>query len=329
MSGHPIIVFGGSAGGIDALRQIVKAIPPTISASVLVVVHLYPKGQNYLPSILAREGRIPAHLAIDGCPIRPNHIYVAPSDTHLLVEDGYLRLSKAAKENGSRPAIDPLFRSVAQNYGSQAVGIILSGLLDDGTSGLHAIKRAGGIAVIQDPQDAAFPDMPQNAQKYVDVDYCVPASKIGPLLTKLTERIRSRAKAKKKSRKESEMKTPIKPAPVGRPAYLSCPICNGTLNEVEDGKIFRFQCYMGHRLSPQALLEQQGESLERTLWVAFRALEDRLSLLRRVAKSPRSLPRVSSELKDRIKDTEKHVEILGRLLQVKLETNPKSKKISS
>lgn len=183
-----IIVIGASAGGFDALKRLVAGLPSDLDAAIFIVWHMAPTAFGILPKVLNKENTLFATQAIDYEPIKRNHIYVAPPDRHLLIEKGYVRVTNGPKENRFRPAVDPLFRSAAYAYGPQVIGIILSGALDDGTAGLWAIKERGGLAIVQDPKDAEVPSMPQNAISSVEVDYQVPISEMGSLLTKLCER---------------------------------------------------------------------------------------------------------------------------------------------
>jgi len=191
--GRDIIVIGASAGGVQALCDVVEVLPPGLPAAVLVVLHLSPHGRSVLPSILARSSCLPAMHPSDGEKLQPGRIYVAPPDRHLALDDGRVRLTRNASENGHRPAIDVLFRSAARAYGSRVVGVVLTGNLDDGTAGLAAIKLCGGVAVVQDPREADYPAMPENAIANVDVDHVLPVAEIGPLLDRLLREPRSAA----------------------------------------------------------------------------------------------------------------------------------------
>jgi two-component system chemotaxis response regulator CheB len=189
-----LVVIGTSAGGIEALRAIAAALPADFPAAIAIVMHLSPQSPGILDDILNRAGPLRADVARGGERLQPGHIYVAPADAHLLVEPGRLRLTRGPKENRFRPAIDPLFRTAAQVYGPAAVGVILTGNLDDGTAGLWAIKKLGGTTVVQDPADAMFPAMPESAVRHVEIDHVVPLAAIAPLLVRLTT---SRSPAKR------------------------------------------------------------------------------------------------------------------------------------
>lgn len=184
--GYDIIAIGGSAGSVAALVQVVQGFPPDLPAAVFVVVHSSPHFPSLLPEILQRSGPLPAVHPEDGAPIEPGRIYVAPPDRHLLVKREYMRVVFGPKENRFRPAIDPLFRTAAQAYGKRVIGIVLSGLLSDGTAGLIEIKQRGGMAIVQDPQEAAVPCMPQSAIKHVAVDHILFSADMARVLFELS-----------------------------------------------------------------------------------------------------------------------------------------------
>lgn len=186
MEKRNIIVIGASAGGFEAFKKIVQDLPPDLDASIFIVWHMSPDIRGILPEVLNKLNKIDAAHAYDQEPIKPNRIYVAPPDHHLLIEEGRVRVTRGPKENRFRPAVDPLFRSAAYTYGSRVIGVVLSGALDDGTAGLWRIKNNGGIAVVQDPADADVSSMPENALREVHVDYCVPVADLGGLLAKLS-----------------------------------------------------------------------------------------------------------------------------------------------
>lgn len=231
-----IIAIGASAGGVETLRTVVERLPAKLIAAVFAVVHVHPGANSMLPQVLARRAQVPVSHAKDGETIRPGHIYVAPPDHHLLVNEGHVRLSRGPRENGVRPAIDALFRSAAVCCGPRVVGVVLTGMLNDGTAGLMAIKRCGGLAVVQDPADALFPPMPQSALEHVEVDHCVPAADIGPLLGRVAGQPANDAPAAPDALTvetriaEGE---PLNVATTGLalPSTYSCPDCGGVLNE--------------------------------------------------------------------------------------------------
>ena len=185
MPGRDIVVVGFSAGGMDPLMQLVAVLPPDFPASIFVVHHFPAQSVSALPSILNRAGPLHASQPPDGERIRPGRIYAARPNRHLLLWDGRIRLTIGPREHGHRPAIDPLFRSAARSYGPRVIGVILSGTLDDGTAGLLAVKGAGGVAVVQDPAQAAYPGMPASAIQHVPVDHVVLPSQLGTLVDRL------------------------------------------------------------------------------------------------------------------------------------------------
>jgi len=279
---------------VEALADLAASLPIDLSAAVFVVLHLPATGTSALPEILGRHGPLPAAHVKDGEPIRPGRIYVAPPDHHVLVRTGHVHLSRGPRENGHRPAIDPLFRSAAREYATRVVGVVLSGALDDGTAGLLAIKSRGGVAVVQEPTDALYPGMPGSALEQVQVDHVVAAASMGELLARLIADL---------------AEPPPDPAPTGmgvevemegfsleafegnhpgRPSGFSCPDCSGVLWQIRDGGLERYRCRVGHAWSPESLLTQQSEALEAALWVALRSLEERAALAR-AGPPPRAL----------------------------------------
>jgi len=180
-----MIAIGASAGGVEALITVMRALPRNIPAAVFVVLHIPAQSPSLLPEILNRAGTLPTEHPENGAQVSYGHAYIAPPDHHLTVEQGHIRIVRGPKENRHRPAIDPLFRSLAYTYGPRTVGVVLTGSLDDGTAGLLAIKQRGGIAVVQDPDEALYPSMPLSALEHVAVDYTLPLSEIGPLLIRL------------------------------------------------------------------------------------------------------------------------------------------------
>jgi two-component system chemotaxis response regulator CheB len=319
--GPTLIVVGASAGGVETLTRLVKDLPADLPAAIVIVLHVPPSGTSVLPAILNRHGSLPAEPARHGATLEPGHIYVAPPDNHVLVEDGTLSLDRGPKQNGHRPAVDPLFESAARLTGRRVVGVILSGTLDDGVVGLGRIKLHGGLTVVQDPEDALYPSMPANALDRVDVDHVVPLSDMAGLLAELVSNAPVPDPAPAPLRTAPPMRgggeLDAGPSmPEGHAAGLSCPDCGGTLWSVGDGSVQRFRCRIGHVYSEQSLLEEQGKSLEMALWTALRALEERAALLHRMARraresgqqrSARSFGEHARELEDRAETIRLHV----------------------
>lgn len=288
---HDIFVAGASAGGVEALTHLVRALPADFAGTLFIVLHVPAESPSLLTQILGRAGALPTSHPKDGERIARGHIYVAPPDNHLLLERGYMRVVRGPKENRHRPAIDPLFRSAARSYGTRTVGIVLSGMLDDGTAGLLAIKRRGGLAIVQRPSEALYPSMPQSALNHVQVDYCLSLAEIGPLLVSLAREPGEEreaglsAEALEKEVWSAEMETDAsnEQEHVGQPSVFSCPECGGVLWEIKDGNFLRFRCRVGHALSAESVLAEQMEAIDKALWNAFKTLEEQVSLTRRLA----------------------------------------------
>lgn len=292
-----IIVVGTSAGGIEALRELVGQLPAGLAASVFVTLHVAPYSLGILPEILERAGPLPAANAKDWEQIERGRIYVAPPDYHLIVEPtGHVRVSRGPRENRFRPAIDPLFRSAAHAYGPRVVGLIMTGWLDDGTAGLWAVKERGGTAVVQHPEDAFAPAMPLNAIKQVEVDHIVPLREIGPLLVRLTETPADEEGAYPVSDKlETEVKIAREDNALesgimewGAPSVYACPECHGVLLQLKEGNGLRYRCHTGHAYSADSLLAELTEKTEESLWSAIRALEENVLFLRHLAEHHRA-----------------------------------------
>ncbi|WP_431921298.1 chemotaxis protein CheB [Amycolatopsis tucumanensis] len=289
-----IVVVGASAGGVEALRAFVGGLPADLSAAVLVVLHLPPGGASALPAILSRSGSLPAVAARSGEPLRHGRIYVAPPDHHLLVEDGACRLSRGPTENGYRPAIDALFRSAALAHGPAVIGVVLSGSLDDGSAGLDTIKSRGGLAIVQDPEDAIYPAMPENAMARVSPDHVVPAVEIGRVLAdRVREPVEVRDDEPVPLIQETEARIARSDGPanavslevldVSEPSGLACPDCQGVLFSL-DKEGTRYRCRVGHAWTAKALFQQQSRDIEQALWAALRALEEKRDLAGRMTR---------------------------------------------
>jgi two-component system chemotaxis response regulator CheB len=255
-------------------------------------MHVAPDSPAILHEILAREGDLPALSARDWEEIRMGHIYVAPPDRHLILDpSGYTRLTKGPKENRFRPAVDPLFRSAARAFGPRVVGVVLTGGLDDGTAGLLAIKQRGGLAVVQDPDDALAPSMPLNAMRHIAVDYCLPLVEVAPLLARLSSKPAEEEGAYPVS---EELDIEVKIAQedkaldagvmkLGELSPFTCPECHGTLLQMKEGNFLRFRCHTGHAFSASSLLAELTDNVEDTLWTAVRSLQESTMLMRHLA----------------------------------------------
>ena len=289
MSTHDIIAIGGSTGALNALKRIFTDLPADLPAAVFVVMHIASDSGHMLADILDAAGPTAVKMAAEGDIIENGRAYVAPAGRHLLVDNGKIRLGHGPRENMVRPAVDPLFRSAALSYGPRVIGVILSGMLDDGAAGLAAVKRCGGLAIVQDPADAQADDMPLNALDACAVDYRAPASKLAQMLVKLT----------------NEQAPPPLPVPgdlalevqiaagwpsttemiaeIANPVALSCPTCSGVLSEIAEPSRLRFRCQIGHAYTADALDKEQEAAVAEAVGVALRILEERHTLLVKMA----------------------------------------------
>ncbi|MCW2991547.1 MAG: CheB methylesterase [Solirubrobacterales bacterium] len=275
-----IVVMGASAGGVDALSDVVRGLPADFPAAVLVVLHISASSPSMLPQILDRASPLTAVAADDGAPLEAGCIYVARPDLHLKVEDGVARLTAEARVNGHRPAVDSLFCSAADARGPAVTGVVLSGMRDDGTVGLARIKECGGIAVVQDPEDAQHDSMPLSAIENVAVDAILPAREIGPALARFLSDSTLPA--------HGNGVPPPAESEVDNPLITVCPDCGGVLSERREHGLTVFTCHVGHAYSPHSLIDLQRSAVESALWTAVRALEDRQALLARLAEQSES-----------------------------------------
>jgi two-component system chemotaxis response regulator CheB len=239
-------------------------------------------GRSLLGPILDRESELEVAAGIDGEPLLPGRIYVAPPDRHLTVAAGRLELGRGPKENGVRPAVDPMLRSLAASYGEHAVAVILSGALGDGSTGARAVKQAGGAVIVQDPEDATVPSMPESAIRAVgDVDAVLAAAEIGPALARLAPAPSEIGEDLVMTGGEALEQGPDRP--LGPPSAFSCPECRGPLWEVSEGELVSYRCRVGHAYSEDSMMIEQGSTVEAALWTALEALEERAEFLSRMS----------------------------------------------
>jgi two-component system chemotaxis response regulator CheB len=317
-----IITIGASAGGVETLKELTRHLPAGLPATLFVVLHVSPYSTSMLPSILSKDCPLPVQTAEDKARIKRGHVYVAPPDHHLLVEPTQVRVVRGPKENRHRPAIDPLFRSAAWVFGPRVAGVVLSGMLDGGAAGLWAAKTCGGLAVVQDPRDALYPDMPANAMRTIEVDYCLPLAEIPPLLVRLAQEPPDNGQTPavpEKSKLETEFVTmdhdieDMKKR--GAPSAFTCPTCHGALWELQDGDLLRYRCHIGHAFSADSLLAEQSESMENSLEQALRATEEKAATLRRLAERfAGKSHRLEQYYHSQAGKLEKHIAVLQRIL---------------
>ena len=311
--------MGASAGGVEALCELVRNLPKNFAGSIFVAMHI--GSASALPQILERCGELPVRHPHDDEKYEPGQVYVAPPDRHMRIEDGVLRLVKGPRENRHRPAIDVLFRTAARAMRERVAGVLLSGGGDDGSAGLFAIKSRDGIAIVQDPDEASTPDMPRHAIEYVQVDHCLPVKKIARLLVDISKGRNSEAKAspngKKKARGRKIERT-ISKQPEAEFVPLACPECNGPLYEVKEGEIAKFNCKVGHSFSPDALSTAHSEALERALWTAIRAMNERITMHRKLCERPsrnKSEITILKRLEESVATAEQDVEMLREIAE--------------
>ena len=299
MSNRDIIVIGGSSGATAPLKQILAGLHPDVPAAIFIVLHIPAQGIGILATVAAGAGRLPVHQAVDGMKFERGHVYLGAPDHHLLVSGDHIRLGRGPRENMVRPAIDALFRSAALHHGPRVIGVVLSGLLSDGASGLNAIKRCGGMALVQDPLEAIAAEMPQRALEAATADLCVPAARLGDVLSEL-------------AREPPGAALPISPdirleveiaagerigsailAGVADPAALTCPGCGGVLSEMKGARPMRFRCQVGHAYTADSLAKEQEGQVDEALRVALRIIEERAELVQRMAADGRRSGRLS------------------------------------
>jgi two-component system chemotaxis response regulator CheB len=324
-AGRPnIVVLGASAGGVEALRSLVAQLPRDFGAALLVVLHVGAR-RSSLPHILARAGPLPAAFAQDGEPIMPGRMHVAPPDYHLLVAPGgeRLALSRGPAENRTRPAIDPLFRSAAHACGPRVIGVVLSGALSDGTAGLAEIARAGGVTVVQAPEEAGCADMPRSALRHVPVQHTLPAAGIAQLLARLcgqppaTSAPRRAVPARQSVPGQEDRPTMSLDHALNRPTALTCPSCGGAIRQSAVNSLPYFECHIGHRFAAQNFDDAQFHQLEQALEIALRMLNERTEMSRRLAEAARGRGQpLSAEHWERaMQEAHQRAEVLRRFIE--------------
>jgi two-component system, chemotaxis family, protein-glutamate methylesterase/glutaminase len=323
-----IVVIGASAGGFTALSELVSQLDKDLDAAYFVVLHLSTKSiSGYLAHRLQEFTELKCLLAMDGLPIRKGHIYVAVPNQHLVVGKGEVHLSNAATENRWRPSIDVLFRTAAANYSNRVIGIVLTGLLNDGTSGMSGIKRVGGFTIVQDPNEAEYPDMPLSVLKVMEVDHCVSLSEIGAVLKEITSNNPGKKQPvpddlKTEAEVMDNMITTVQSAEnMGRLSPYTCPDCGGVLFLHEQDAITKLKCHIGHSYSIRDLLIKQVDEVEKSLWVAVRVLEQRKEMLESLASKYHKTGnnRTAKEYEQRSAELNTHIDTLKNVISASLE----------
>jgi two-component system, chemotaxis family, protein-glutamate methylesterase/glutaminase len=274
---HDIVAIGASAGGVEVLLRMAEELPADLRASIFVVVHTPAGFDSPLPEVLSQRGALPATHPLHDEPIERGHIYVAPSDNHLILRPGSMQVVRGPKENGHRPAADALFRSAAVAYGPRVIAVVLSGYQDCGTAGMLSVKARGGLCVVQAPESARVNEMPLSALDRVAIDHVVKPGDLAALLTRLVSTPASAP------REPDELTRQLEGVVPGEPAELVCPLCSGVLTVTHAQAFEHFRCHVGHTFSLSALVREQGEAVERALWAAVRSLEESAALSRRLS----------------------------------------------
>jgi two-component system chemotaxis response regulator CheB len=313
--------MGASAGGIEALQQVLAALPSDLQAAIFVVLHI--GATSYLSEILNRVSALPVRQAASGATIEFGQVYVAVPGVHLLVHDNHLLLRRGPRENLARPAIDPLFRSAAATFGARVTGVVLSGVLNDGAAGMRAIKQCGGTSVVQHPTDAPYPEMPLSALRSCAIDYVAPAADIGPLLARVARepagltppipfsiRLETAIAAQELTGMDVDDK-------LGTPSRFTCPECHGALWEIDDGALLRYRCHVGHAFTAESMLAAQATQTEELLWSLMRAHQERAALTRRISETERAQnrPDWARQLQERAIGYDEDAKLIQKLLQ--------------
>lgn len=327
MATRDTIVVGASAGGVPALSKLVADLKGDLPAAVFIVLHIPSNSRSLLPDILSRQSHLPVAHAIDGEEITPGKVYVAPPNQHLLLERNHVRLVHGPKENLHRPSIDALFRSAARWAGPRVIGVVLTGARDDGTAGMLAIKKRGGIAIVQDPLDAAFPSMPTSVMQEMRVDYSLPLVEIGPLLNKLSyepaeddgrysvsDQVEIETRIAQQEMESEELFASVEK--LGTISKLTCPDCHGALWEIDDHEMLRYRCHVGHAFSSPSLCEGQSHMVEEALWSAVRALEEQMVLANRIVERARRANhmRAAKVFEKRAQQAKEHSSLIRQVL---------------
>lgn len=286
---HPIIVIGSSAGGWEALPAVLENLPEYLPASVFVVQHLSSEtnGAAFLNHLM-QSSVLPCAFAIDNEPIRPGRVYLAPPDYHLLLTKNNIRITKGPRENGFRPSIDTMFRSAAANFDSGVIGVILSGMRDDGVEGLAAIARSGGLTIVQDPSNAPYPDMPQAALNHIDVDYTTRTIEIGLVLSGLVyQPAKTHGPVPEDVLREAHIAERVLTSidsieQIATGTGYTCPSCGGVLWDVQhDERVHSYRCNTGHAFSQETLFQLKSQEVEETMWASLRLMEEQKRMLER------------------------------------------------
>jgi two-component system, chemotaxis family, protein-glutamate methylesterase/glutaminase len=333
MQNRDIIVIGGSAGASAPLKEILGRLDTDLPAAVFVVLHIPSQGLGILSTVASASGKLPVRQAEDGLKIENGHLYLAAPDHRLLLVDGRMMLGRGPRENMARPAIDPLFRSAALHYGPRVIGVVLSGFLSDGTAGLNAVKRCGGVALVQEPSDAMADEMPRRAMEATVVDLCVPGARLGDVLYDL-----AREQAGKALPIPAEIRLEVEIAAgerigsenlrqIADPSPLTCPSCGGVLSVLKADHPLRFRCQVGHAYTADALAKEQESRVDEALRVALRIIEERAELVHRICEEERRSGRLAlaNMYESRAIEYRRYADMIRRVMIESLDPEPLSK----
>lgn len=284
MANRDILAIGTSAGGIEALLYLAKQLPSDFPAAILLTLHLPSSRRSALGEILTRAGQLPAEFANHGDALQKGRIFIAPPGRHLLVDGETLSLGTGPRENNVRPAIDPMLRSAAVCCGHRTIGVVLTGTLGDGASGLSAINQCGGSTIVQDPRDATFPEMPLTALNRSKPHHIVALVDMPALFRKLAGQPAGEPVPAPSSMKyEVEIARSGKLSmsemdKIGRRSVLACPECHGVMWEIDEADLVRYRCHVGHAYSEDMMSIALEDNVRRALGSGLRALEERVAL---------------------------------------------------
>lgn len=328
-----IIVIGASAGGINAVKKVLKRISADIDAAIVVVVHLSRKSNSEVIAYgFQKQTGLKCLVAQDDMPLEKRHIYLAQADHHLMVKDEVLKVNQGPHENKYRPSVDVLFRSAAVAFGNRAIGIVLTGLLEDGTSGMFAIKKCGGVCIVQDPAEAEFSDMPRSVMHAVEVDYISRLDDIGDVLNELLNKplppykivpvdIKIEADITEKMMSEiNDLKL------IADRSDFICPDCGGGLWEIKNDPVKRYRCHTGHVYTQKLLDDLQDQKIEESIWVAIRLLEEKVNLMKLMGSKNENSGELTFSQQQRVDQINKHITrlklFMSRLNEEFLKTKP-------
>lgn len=323
-SSFRLFCIGASAGGHAAVLEVLKNIDPGINAAFAVVLHAAIDSPTNFGHFLQNNTKLKVETAETDTLIEAGKIYLSKPNNHLFIQGSTITRSMGPRENLFRPSIDVLFRSAAVGFNSKCVGVLLTGRLNDGTSGLEAIKRCGGLAIIQNPETAEFSDMPSSAQEFVEIDYILNLEKIGAAIKEICQHdLPVELSVPESIVREANIAMKIKSQvrteeSLGDQVPLSCASCGGPLWKMKESGIERYRCHVGHSFTQEALLKSQNDKLEETLWVSLRTFEEKKMLLRRMAEeyAAKGFKSIASSYRNKEKEVTTHITRLRELMQL-------------